>query len=598
MAEATRDEPYDVVIVGAGVVGAIFAKELTEKGRSVLVLEAGAGDSFSFEGYRANLNDYYTAWIREPESPYPFNPAAPQPTVLDYFHQKFPITDSGYFVQLGPQPFSSTYARRGGGTTLHWTAHTPRWLPEDFRLRSTYGRGKDWPITYEQLEPYYEKAERELGVAASAEEQRSFGMPYPAGYHYPMLRFPSSYLDQQLDAGLRGMALLHRGKSYPVRVGGLPQARNGIPDPAYEDAPFVPDGAVGNPFVGQRCLGNASCVPICPIQAKYNAMKTMDKAMRAPTPARVVFNAVVSKVVVLEDGRVDRVEYLGRDDPKGPYERRTTRGRFYVLAAHAVENAKLLLMSGIANASGQVGRNLMDHPSFLCWGYMPRDVGAFRGPTSTSGIESLRGGDFRRDWAALRCDVDNWGWVWATGSPIPDVAAMVDEGTFGAELRAKVRQTVSRQMLLGYMCEQLPDESNRVELGSRTDALGLPRPVISYDIDDYSKESFAQARALNNRIFARLNVEPHSTYGPGGSGYYEYGGLPYNFTGAGHVAGTHCMGASRTSSVVDDHQRAWEHPNLFVAGCGSFPTIGTANPTLTAAALAFRSAEALLRQLG
>ena len=269
---------YDVVIVGAGISGSILAKQLAARGRRVLILEGGTGQALDYAGYRGNLETYYKAGAKATNSPYPNNENAAQPDVLDVISTD-PVADSrGYLVQQGPLPFKSDYARTAGGTTLHWLGTCLRMLPDDFRTRSQYGVGLDWPIGYQELKPYYAMAEREIGVAAEARDQlelqQLLGIDedwFDPDYVYPMHRIPQSYSDRFFADGLRDFSVDYGGRGYPVRVTSTPQGRNGMPNARYPGG-YTPVGAVGNPDLGQRCQGNSSCVPICPVQAKYNAL--------------------------------------------------------------------------------------------------------------------------------------------------------------------------------------------------------------------------------------------------------------------------------------------------------------------------------------
>ena len=103
---------------------------------------------------------------------------------------------TGYLVQNGPFAIDSTYTRVVGGTTMHWEGKTPRMLPEDFEMRTRFGQGLDWPISYEELAPYYRKAEGELGVSADVEDQAYLGVTFEPDYVYPMQKMPLSYLDR------------------------------------------------------------------------------------------------------------------------------------------------------------------------------------------------------------------------------------------------------------------------------------------------------------------------------------------------------------------------------------------------------------------
>jgi len=591
---------YDVVIVGAGPVGAILARGLGADGASVLVLEAGPAVGRTWAEYQSNVEQFRSAGIKVPNSPYYSPPYAPSPNVLD-IRKLTPGSlpdDTGYFVQDGPLPFGSDYVRSQGGAMLHWLGTCPRMLPSDFELASRYKRGIDWPLAYEELSPYYELAEREFGVAADVEDQQYLGVRFPPGYVYPMHRIPPSYLDQRVAGAVDGRTVSIDGRGYELLVSSTPQARNSMPNPAYDGGKgYRPIGAHGAPYEGQRCEGNSSCIPICPVQAKYNPLKTWD---RVTGRVEVRTQCVVSKVIHSGAGPVSALEYIsytdGAPSPDAP-ERVTAE--VFVLAGNPIENAKLLLASGVPNANDLIGRNLMDHPYVLAWALMAYDVGAFRGPSSTSGIEILRDGAFRSERAAFRMEIINWGWDFTTFAPYSDVTAAVDEGLFGPKLRRRLADTVPRQFRLGFMYEQLPDPRNQVYVDdSYLDPLGIPRPRIRYDVDPYVRAGMAASRELWNQLFGILGAEDHTAYSASDPGYLTYDGQPYSYHGAGHVVGTHRMGSKAESAVVDSFQRCWAHENLYLAGCGSMPTIGTSNPSLTMAALAFRTLESLRSDLG
>lgn len=591
---------YDVVIVGAGITGAIIAKQLAAPGRKVLVIEAGTDLARSFSGYQQQLQTFYGATFKTPESPYEYNPNAPQPDIVG-----LPTDGAKYFIEQGRQDFRSTYARAAGGTTLHWVGTCLRMLPEDFKMHKRFGRGHDWPIGYDDLRADYGRAETEIGVAADIADQRYLGVDFGPGYEFPMERIPPSWSDRVLGKRIDGMKVKLSGEEIPIRVRSTPAGRNSTPRGDYK-----PRGAVdmaedwGPPIEGQnlardlgeRCQGNSACVPICPVQAKYNALKTLSDAT-AHGYVKVIVRAVASKVLVGDDGRVTGIEYLRYEDPKSPtHTKHTVTATTYVLACHALENAKLMLMSGLSGRNDMVGANLMDHPVQLAWGLAPERVGPYRGPLSTSGIEDLRGGEFRSRHGAFRIEVGNDGWLWPTGAPDSTVAAAVGKGLFGRGLRASMYDVVGRQVRVGSLVEQLGDASNRVTIDPDVvDDLGLPRPVVTYDLDDYVLDGMAAAASVSAQIFARACIADHTDPLNSFSGIASHRGKLYAWDGAGHFAGTHLMGSDATSSVVDSHQRSWEHANLFLAGAGSMPTMGTANPTLTVAALALRTADEIVR---
>jgi choline dehydrogenase-like flavoprotein len=600
----TPNGTYDAIIVGGGPVGAHVAKELVAKNKRVLMLEAGRAGGLTYQSYRSYVDNYYTRVVKDTNSPYPYNASAPSPNDTDILKIVKGTPDIvGYQVEMGPEAFGSTYLRQLGGTSLHWLGTTPRFCPNDFQLQSKYGRGIDWPLTYADIEPYYCDAERSIGVAANKADQEQHGIWFSSGYDYPMERIPPSWSDSVIGKAVKGKTVTFAGKKYPVEVSSLAQARNSVPRTGY-----TPVGAVGNPDLGQRCEGNSACIPICPVQAKYSALKTIATLIDSPY-FTLIAQAVVTKVTLGPNGRVNGVEYVRYEaEGVGPNTTYTATATIYVLAGHAVENAKLLLASDVANKyNNEVGHNLMDHPFSYTWALAPQSMGSFRGPIQTSGIETLRDGDFRRDFAAFRTDVGNAGWDIVNYPPNGDVTEALGKNVFGKKLRSQLANTLPRQVRIGFDIEQLPEWKNCVEISpTYKDALGCFRPILNYDVSDYTWQAMVEAMKVSKVVFDALGIPDSDQhfYGriDGVADSKEYTApdgqrYPLNFIGAGHHIGTHRMGTTKQNSVVNSDQRSWDHENLYVVGCGSFPTTGTANPTLTAIALALRSVKDMLTQL-
>jgi choline dehydrogenase-like flavoprotein len=604
-AEAASSTAYDAVIVGSGVSGAILARELSRAGYRILLMEAGPGRDLTVRDYERNLERFYGAVSKDNNAPYAENRNAPMPR--SYETQKLrpgqPDT-SGYFVQKGPWEIDSTYTRVLGGTTRHWEGKALRMLPDDFVLRRKFGQGLDWPLSYDELRQWYPRAELELGVSGDVEDQGYGGLEFGDGYVFPMHKMPLSYLDQLIARDVDGTEVTLGEERFTLRIRSTPQARNGVPNPAYDGGRgHRPDGAVSlhQAEMGERCQGNTNCVPICPVQAKYDARRTLYQALQSGR-VDLLTQAVASRVQVdSATGRVTGIEFQRYHDSESrEHVTGTARGTVFILAANAVENARLMLASGLHSTSGLVGRNLMDHAYLLTWALMPEVAGAYRGPLCTSGIEDLRTGTFRRNQAAYRAGIHNDGWGWATASPYTDLDVLIDlQNKFGRGLREALVSRLSRQVLIDYMVEMLPEPSNRVTVDPQyTDQLGNPRPVIAFGISDYTMEGVASARQVARRIYQRMGAEEYTNYDPGAVGYVSYEGESYVIRGGNHWAGTHVMGTSASNSVVDDRQRSWDHPNLYLTGAGSMPTIGTANTTLTLSALCFRTAEQIARELG
>jgi choline dehydrogenase-like flavoprotein len=621
---------YDVVIVGSGIAGSIVAKLLTNAGKKVLLLEAGlqAGIAMDPEGayrtYQGYLNTFYNAPAKVPNSPYPNIKDAPSIDVLDLkvMTKNVPSTN-GYLVQMGPLPFASDCARTPGGTTLHWLGTTLRMLPNDFKMKTKYGVGEDWPIAYDEMKPYYEMAENEIGVSGEVQDQH-----YPTDqksifgkeYVFPMKGIPTSYLDSVMTKKIAAdnKVILDK-KTYELYCISTPQGRNAIPNPEYKITGVVwnpgtkkleftrtdttntynPVGSNWDPYTGQRCEGNASCVPICPVQAKYNALKTLRKSDMSNLAIRT--QSVASRLLINETSNwISGIEYKTyKHGDSYEYETHVAKGTIYVLAASAIENAKLLLASKAANSSDQVGRNLMDHLTMLSWGLTKEPIYPYRGPGSTTNIPTFRDGDFRKEHAAWISPLDNWGWSWPVFSPGSDVANAINAGMFGKKLRDKMEYIITRQFLVHFECEQTPDPRNRVTISNEyKDHIGNYRPVIHYQATEYMLKAFEAAKTVSDQLFKQCDIEDYTVYDASTNpDYVTYKGKGYRFDGAGHIVGTHRMGADKKHSVVDPDMRTWDHENLFLVGCGNMPTLGTSNPTLTMAALTFKAAEAILKQL-
>lgn len=529
-----------VVVVGAGVAGMLAAYRLAQAGVTVIVLEAGPPID------RADaLNNYRNAVAKTPESPYPDTFYAPRPSVLDL---------QGYYIQDGADLFKSTYVRRVGGTTLHWLGTSLRHLPNDFKLRSLYGVGEDWPITYDDLEPWYGQAEQELGVAGDSKND----LKSPRTTDFPMLPLRLTYLDKQVAIAAEQLGL---------KVHVTPQARNSR---AYDGRP--------------PCCGSGTCVPICPIAAKYDATVHVQKAQALGV--QVIDQAVVTFVEVGPEGQVTGLRFKR---PDGREQRAVAQ--IYIIAAHAIETPKLLLMSrtdalpnGVANSSDQVGRNLMDHPVQLSWAMTAAPVYPYRSPLENAGIEDLRDGDFRGEHAAFRMAIGEDGWSFPGTPPTGVAQELIGQGLRGPRLVEELNARVSRQFRFANLIEQLPNPANRiVPAFDQLDSFGIPRPHITYSLDDYVRRGMAVARQVSERIFRLMGAEEiqHSE----------------EHEGAGHVMGTYRMGRDPKTSVVDGNQRSHDHPNLFLLGSGVFPTVGTANPTLTLAALSLRTADTIRQDL-
>lgn len=529
----SNEQVVDVVVVGAGICGSLLATRLARAGRSVLLLESGPRKG------RGELVQNYreSAFKSDFMAPYPYSEMAP--------HPRFSPTPNDYLEQAGPHAYQAQYIRMLGGTSWHWAAQMWRYVPNDFRTQSLYGVGVDWPIGYDDLEEYYYQVEVITGVGGEPDNGSPRSKPFP------MERVPASYLQQRVTERL----------APEYRVIDDSTARNSR---SYGGRP--------------ACCGNNNCMPICPIDAQYHGGLAAQEA--EAEGVEIVTEAVVYRLEHDSQGRISAVHYYDWDKTSHKVTAQTV-----VLAANAIETPKLLLMStsdtfadGIANARDNVGRNLCDHPAISVSFDVDEPVWPGRGPVSPCSIGDFRDGDFRAEYAPFRLDISN-------GSKVASVTKeLLAEGYHGRVLDEQVRYRAARRLALKNAMEQLPDPENRVTLSDQRDALGLPTPRMYWNVGEYERRGTEVTREHYDRIAEMLGATniKHSKEGA--------------FSNRQHITGTLSMGNDPATSVTDQWGRAHDHENLFMVGTGVMPTVGTCNVTLTAAALALRTADRILEE--
>lgn len=529
----------DVVIVGAGICGGMVAQELAQAGLSVLVLEAGPrwDRAQVVENFR-NLPPRNKA-ESDYQTPYPAAPWAPHP-VLHPFNE-YPQVD-------GPDAiaYRQGIVRGVGGTTWHWAASSWRFLPSDLSLHSTYGVGRDWAVSYDELEDYYYRAEVEMGVNGPNDD--TLKIVAPRKKPFPMEPMPYGPADR-IFTDIVAKAGYH---NTPV-----PQARNSRP---YDGRP--------------QCCGNNNCMPICPIGAMYNGIHSIVKAERFG--AKVVSNAVVYSIETNAANEVVAVNYY--DPDKRSYR---VTGKTFVLAGNGVETPKLLLQAandrnpnGIANSSDQVGRNMMDHPGILMSFQSELPIWTGGGSVQMSSITNFRDGDFRRERAAIQIGMNNTSQNHKAG-----VKAM-SMGLVGKKLDEEIRRRSAHGMDIYVNHDILANPENRLRLSTQhKDALGIPFPHITYDVGDYVRRSEASSREhlmTIAKLFGATEIETTPHFNPNN-----------------HIMGGTIGGKDPKNSVVDGWMRTHDHRNLFIASGGAMASAGTVNSTLSMVALSLRAADAI-----
>ena len=588
---------YDVIIVGAGVAGALCAYKIAQHpGVRILLLDPG--DNKTDDAQRkAYVKQFALAPNRRSSQISPF-----ADLVRDRYAPNADGSDIGrYYMQStipNPEPgcvpaqYKVPYQRLVGGSTWSWRGNCPRYIPNDFKIKAKYGLDidYDWPLTYDTLEPWYCDAEAELGIACNSQEWGNDAAWVKAGIggtrskDFPMPPVPLGVVDKLVKQAIGDMTIPIGGETRKVEVITTPQARV-----------TLKEGYNGRP----QCAGNSNCIPICPIGAKYDAGVHLRKAFDTKN-ADIRYHSVVTRLEVAESGNAHTVVF--RDWSQDPGKEQRLTAKIVVLAANAIESAKIWLMSPLGNKSGQVGRNLMDHVQQEIVGLFPEPVYTFRGPQGLSGIEVFRDGEFRKDFAAFRMSVGNDGWG-RFGLPekvLEDTLFGRDADPtstkivrIGEDLRRTAANKITRMIRISYSTEQLPRAYNRVTLSDHKDALGVPRPQITYQLDQYTQKALQNAYTVARGILdgMRLGGKPVEAIQP------QIAGPPAGFNTAAHAMGTLRLGTDDTKSVVNPFGLSHEHKNLYVVGSSVFVTAATANPTLTIAALALRTAEQIVTRL-
>ena len=583
---------FDVIIVGSGIAGALAAYRLARSKVRVLILEAGGVPSESLGRY-ALVNSFIGSPPKATDSPFcgdnilatQCDPRAP---ALGTNYYDYPQGYKG-------DKFISYYERLVGGSTWHWQGIHVRMVPNDFYMKTLYGKGADWPLNYDDLERWYVDAEREMGVAGEYEERRDDYRKRQYRINYPMPPLTPSFLDREVTKAVAGMPAV---SGVRLRVNTVPHAINSR---RYDERP--------------ACEGYTSCVPLCPIKARYEAIFHVEKAMAAGAILRT--QAMVTRLQFDESGkRVTGVHYKrwqwsDKDGKRIPLDEsdRYVSGKVVVLAANAIETPMILLRSNAANSSKAVGCYLMDHPIKQSYGLAVDPLYPFRGPQTTSQIEDFRDTKFRQEFAGFKTSIKNDGWSTnTTGAPRGGKVAAQKEaddwhpgtlldlvqnwGYFGDKLRDTLATHAIRQITLNSACEQLPTKANSVSKSANLDDLGLERPLIQYQVDDadgYVRKCFKKIVEVHQAVFDAMRITRRKLQ-------LDDDSKPRMFGGSGHIMGTTRMG-DKADSVVDKDCRAHDHQNLFILGSSVFPTGSTANPTSTIAALALRAVDPIKAQL-
>ena len=521
-------EPADVLIIGAGASGGVVAKRLAEAGIGVVCLEQGEWhDKAEYRGI--HLDWELTArkqWATSPN--------------IRSLPEDYPIVEED--SPISPLMFSGV-----GGSMLIFAGAWPRMLPSDFRVRSLDGIADDWPLTYDELLPYFHRTDRDFGVSGLAGDP---GYP-PEDVEPPLPPLP---------IGAAGMKVA--------------RAHNRLGWHWWPEFNSI----LSAPYDGRRpCVQRSTCQSGCNEGAKASTDLThWPKAIAMG--AKLITGARVRRIETNERGLAIGATWIDRDGRE-----HLQPAKVVVLAANAVGTARLLLLSadsrhpdGLANSSGLVGRRLMMHPFGNVAGLFEEPLMSWQGQFGDL-IESLEFYESDEKRGFIRGA--RWGLA-PTGGPLnAALPSRAGSQVWGPDHHLHVRSHLGHGANWGLFGEDLPDETNQVALSDAvTDAFGIPAPEIHYHISDNSRRmlDFNIERATESLTEAgayRIEVDRLMRY----SGW--------------HLLGTARMGDDPKTSVLDRWNRTHDVPNLYVVDGSCFVTSSGVNPTSTIVALALRAAD-------
>ena len=535
---------YYAIIIGTGAAGGIVACVLAEAGKRVLLLERGAALTFADVG-RDHLRNQRLAI---------------------YGHNAGPDIIGNPRVFVDPQgrsrvvkPYETDYHNNaacvGGGTRVYG-AQAWRFHPNDFRMASKYGVPEgsslaDWPISYEDLEPFYERAEWELGAAGDGDSTQS---EIPRKRNYPLPPVPPNpqtaalqTAARQLDWMTSPVPLLINTKSYAGRA---------------------------------ACIECKYCVGFaCPTDAKNGTQNTVIPRALATGNCDLKTSAVAEKIETDDRGVIRGVSYFVGAEPR----RETARSKLVIVSAGAIESARLLLNShsslhpaGLGNEYDQVGRNLQGHLYPRAYGISSARVFNGIGPGVTIATiqfnhdnPGIIGGGMLAD-DFIKPPIDFW-----YDSLPPDLPR------WGIENKRFMRENFTRVLHVRGPVQDIPNPDGRVTIDNTVqDKYGIPVARLSGTTHPATVEAAEFMRERGEQWLRASGCEKVWSAQPG-----------LVLSGKQHQAGTCRMGKDPRSSVTDEWGRVHNHDNLFVVDGSLHVTNGGFNPVLTIMALAYRSAE-------
>jgi choline dehydrogenase-like flavoprotein len=506
-----------VVIIGSGAGGGTLAHELTRRGIKVVLLEAGKRQSTETFSQIPGEAFLQLTWLDQRTQSGNWRVARDFPT-LPVWHCK-----------------------TVGGTTVHWTASCPRFQPWELRARTVYGEIPgasliDWPLSYEELEKYYDLAEKRLGVT------RRNGVPgLPASNNFKVMYAGAKKL---------GYKQVHTGHM------------------AINPRPFD-----GRGF----CIQQGFCVQGCKMGAKWSTLYTEIPRAEATGNLDLRVESTATRIEHGPDGRVNAVIYR---DAQGKEQRQ--KARLVCVAGNAIETTRLLLLSesskypkGLGNSTDQVGRNYCHQITGFVWGFFDKPVYVWRGATLSGVVEDEVINQPQRGFVGgYRMEL--------LGLDLPTFSTVGLPYGWGRDF-ASIMEDYKNMAGMFINGEDMPRAGNRVTLNSQfKDSFGLP--VANVHVDEHANDQAMRKHAQK---------QMSSMYDAVGAKRIVIGPTPP----ATHNTCTARMSADPRDGVTNAWGQTHDIKNLFVSDGSVLTTAGAANPTLTIVALALRQAEYIAQEM-
>jgi choline dehydrogenase-like flavoprotein len=558
-------QSWDVCVVGSGAGGGMAAKVLTEAGARVLMLEAGVDWD--------PVNDSYMMMWPYDSPRRGGGTNAQQFGEFDAGFGGFSLDGEPYTTAQGSQ-FGWFRTRMLGGRTNHWGRISLRFGPDDFRRKSLDGLGDDWPISYDDIAPYYDQVDRFVGLFGSAENLHN----HPDGVFLPPPR-------------PRCWELLIKDAADRLNITCIPSRLSILTRPL--------NGREACHYCGQCNRG-------CAIHANFSSPSVLLPPAMKTGRLTIRTNAMAREVTVGDDGRATGVIYIDKTTGQEHH----IQARVVVLAASACESARILLNStssrfpqGVANSSGVVGKYLTDTTGAGVSGFIPKLMDNL--PHNEDGVG---GAHLYMPWwldnkplgfpRGYHIEIGG-----GRGMPSAGFGGNITRfsgldggreiGGYGASLKEDYRRFYGSTVYFDGRGEMIPNEDCYCEIDPNTvDRYGIPVLRFHWRWSDYEVDQAKHMQETFRSLIVQMGGTP---FGEMPSRQRQYG------LAAGgriiHELGVTRMGANPSTSVLDSNCRAHDVPNLFVTDGGPFVSQADKNPTWTILALAWRTSDFIANQL-